>query len=38
MCPSDETGKSEAPNHSRCGIIKIPPCLKALNIDLIAAL
>jgi hypothetical protein len=28
--PSDETGKTEAPCHSRCGAIKILPCSKAL--------
>jgi hypothetical protein len=28
--PSDKTGKTEAPCHSRCGTIKIPPCSKAL--------
>jgi hypothetical protein len=29
--PSDETGKTEVPCHSRCGTIKIPPCSKALS-------
>jgi hypothetical protein len=29
--PSDETGKTEAPCHSRCGMIKIPPCSNALS-------
>jgi Fe-S-cluster containining protein len=29
--PSDETGKTEAPCHSRCGTIKIPPCSRALS-------
>jgi hypothetical protein len=28
--PADETGKTEAPCHSRCGTIEIPPCSKAL--------
>jgi hypothetical protein len=28
--PSVETGKTDAPCHSRCGTIKIPPCSKAL--------
>jgi hypothetical protein len=27
--PLDETGKTKAPCHSRCGTIKIPPCSKA---------
>jgi hypothetical protein len=31
--PSDETGKTEVPCHSRCGTIKIPPCLKALSAE-----
>jgi hypothetical protein len=31
--PSDETGKTEAPCHWRCGTIKIPPCSKALSAE-----
>jgi hypothetical protein len=31
--PSDETGKIEAPCHSRCDMIKIPPCSKALSAE-----
>ena len=31
--PSDETGKTEVPCHSRCGTIKIPPCSKALSAE-----
>jgi hypothetical protein len=31
--PSDETGKTEAPCHSRCGTIKIPPCSEALSAE-----
>jgi hypothetical protein len=31
--PSDETRKAEAPYHSRCGTIKIPPCSKALSAE-----
>jgi hypothetical protein len=31
--PSDETGKTEIPCHSRCGTIKIPPCSKALSAE-----
>jgi hypothetical protein len=31
--PSDETGKTEVPSHSRCGTIKIPPCSKALSAE-----
>jgi hypothetical protein len=31
--PSDETGKTEVPCHSRCGTIKFPPCSKAMNIE-----
>jgi hypothetical protein len=31
--PSDETGKTEVPYHSRCDTIKIPPCSKALSAD-----
>jgi hypothetical protein len=27
---SDETGKTEAPCHSRCGTIKVPPYSKAM--------
>jgi hypothetical protein len=30
---SDETEKTEAPSHSRCGTIKIPPCSKALSAE-----
>jgi hypothetical protein len=29
--PSDETGKTEVPCHSRCGMIKIPPFSKAMS-------
>jgi hypothetical protein len=31
---SDETGKTEAPFHSKCGTIKILPCSKALSAEL----
>jgi hypothetical protein len=31
--PSDETGKTEAPCHSRCGTIKISPRSKALSAE-----
>jgi hypothetical protein len=31
--PSEETGKTEVPCHSRCCTIKIPPCSKALSIE-----
>jgi hypothetical protein len=31
--PSDETGKTEVPCRSRCGMIKIPPCPKALSAE-----
>jgi hypothetical protein len=31
--PSDETGKTEVPLHSRCGMIKIPPFSKALSAE-----
>jgi hypothetical protein len=31
--PSNETGKTEVPRHSRCGTIKIPPCSKALSAE-----
>jgi hypothetical protein len=31
---SDETGKTEAPCHSRCGTIKIPLCSKARKVTL----
>jgi hypothetical protein len=31
--PSDKTGKTETPCHSRYGTIKIPPCSKALSAD-----
>jgi hypothetical protein len=31
--PSEETGKTEVPCHSRCGTIKIPPCSKALSAE-----
>jgi hypothetical protein len=30
---SDETGKTEVPCHSRCGMIKIPPCSKTLSME-----
>jgi hypothetical protein len=29
----NETGKTEVPCYSRCGTIKIPPCLKALSVE-----
>jgi hypothetical protein len=32
--PSDETGKTEAPYHSKCGTITIPPCSKALSAEI----
>jgi hypothetical protein len=31
--PSDETGKTEALCHSKCGTIKIPPSSKALSAE-----
>jgi hypothetical protein len=31
--PSDETGKTEAPCHGRCGTIKIPPYSKDLSAE-----
>jgi hypothetical protein len=31
--PSEETGKTEVPCHSRCVTIKIPPCSKALSAE-----
>jgi hypothetical protein len=31
--PSDETGKTEVPCHSRCGTIKILPCSRALRAE-----
>jgi hypothetical protein len=31
--PLDETGKSEAPCHSRCGTVNIPPCSKTLSAE-----
>jgi hypothetical protein len=31
--PSDDTGKTEVPCHSRCDTIKIPPCSKALSAE-----
>jgi hypothetical protein len=31
--PSDETEKTEAPCHSRCGTIKIPPCSETLSAE-----
>jgi hypothetical protein len=31
--PSDETGKTEVPCRSRCGLIKIPPCSEALSAE-----
>jgi hypothetical protein len=30
---SDEAGKTEVPCHSRCGMIKIPLCSKALSAE-----
>jgi hypothetical protein len=27
----DETGKTYVPCHRRCGVIKVPPCSKALS-------
>jgi hypothetical protein len=32
--PSDESENNEVPSHSRCGMIKIPLCSKALSAEL----